>query len=579
MGIRLPGWQPRGWVAPSEPWTTQFDILVIGGGLSGCAAALAAARRGARVAILEPTHLLGGQMTAGGVGTIDLVPGYKTTVEQGIWGEFAKRVRSIYSAYGLTTVVARYRLNDSMALNNPIGDRVLTEMCHEAGVEIVRNCSVSSASVSTTARVETNVGTFTGAVAIEATEDGSFLAQADFPFRIGNQVSRGMAAPDQPSNIQAITQCAVLRRYDSGVPQHLRVTSPPDGYHSYKDELEWGYPYKANYPPGSPPRDKNDFAGFRAYPDIADLTRYDALDFADIVRTSVNRGNDVPVTTEYLTDESTRRAITTKAFNKTLSIIYYLQNEHGLNWAVAQDEGFREGPGERTFGVTPDMPEWIADFPPIHYIRESRRLLGGYTLTASRIKRVPRGAASAWSAQNVAVGTYGTDMHASHDPGDFEAGLGESVEDFVFSEVGPFVLPFPAFVPADDRRLVAAEKNLSMSRVVSSAMRVHPSVTAVGEAAGVIAALAWKQRIAPRRVSYKAVQVSLLRRGASLLPYPIVGVAPGSKDYPAVALAVLHKKVAFRVDNSVNEIRLNTTEMSKAKTLGRRLVDLWEGPL
>ncbi len=579
MGIRVPGWQPRGWVAPSAPWTLRFDILVVGGGLSGCASAIAAARRGARVAILEPTHLLGGQMTAGGVGTVDLVPGYKTTVEQGMWGEIARRLRTIYTAYGLTTVVARYRLYDSMAVNNPVGDRVLTEMCHEAGVEIVRNCSVLSATVSTTATVETSVGTFTAAVAIEATEDGSFLALTDFPFRVGNQVGRGTAGPENPSKIQSITQCAVLRRYDAGIPQHLRLTVPPNGYLQFRAEIEGSYPYKATYPPGSAPPDKNDFAGFRAYPDIADLIWYDALDFGDIVRTSINKANDVPANTAYLTDESTRRSVTTSAFNKTLSVIYYLQQEHGLNWAVAQDEGFREGPQKRTFGVTPGMPEWVADFPSTHYIRESRRLLGGFTLTADRIKRVPRGAPSVWSTQNLAIGTYGTDMHNSHGENDFESDLGESVDDFNFSEVGPFIIPFGCFVPADDRRLVAAEKNLSMSRVVSAAMRVQPSVTSVGEAAGVIAALAWKQGIAPRQVSHQAAQVSLLRRGALLLPYPIVGAAAGSRDYPAVALAVLHKKVAFRVDNSLNEIRLSSTEMSRAKTIGQRLIALWEGPL
>jgi hypothetical protein len=42
-------------------------VLVVGGGMAGCFAAMAAAERGCRVAIVEPSNVLGGQGTAGGV--------------------------------------------------------------------------------------------------------------------------------------------------------------------------------------------------------------------------------------------------------------------------------------------------------------------------------------------------------------------------------------------------------------------------------------------------------------------------------------------------------------------------------
>lgn len=44
-----------------------LDVLVVGGGMAGCFAAMAAAERGCRVAIVEPSNVLGGQGTAGGV--------------------------------------------------------------------------------------------------------------------------------------------------------------------------------------------------------------------------------------------------------------------------------------------------------------------------------------------------------------------------------------------------------------------------------------------------------------------------------------------------------------------------------
>jgi NADPH-dependent 2,4-dienoyl-CoA reductase/sulfur reductase-like enzyme len=40
------------------------DVVVIGGGVGGCAAALAAARSGSRVILTEETDWVGGQLTA-----------------------------------------------------------------------------------------------------------------------------------------------------------------------------------------------------------------------------------------------------------------------------------------------------------------------------------------------------------------------------------------------------------------------------------------------------------------------------------------------------------------------------------
>ena len=44
-----------------------LDVLVVGGGMAGSFAAMAAAERGCRVGIVEPSNVLGGQGTAGGV--------------------------------------------------------------------------------------------------------------------------------------------------------------------------------------------------------------------------------------------------------------------------------------------------------------------------------------------------------------------------------------------------------------------------------------------------------------------------------------------------------------------------------
>ena len=51
--------------------TVACDVLVVGGGTGGVAAALAAARRGRRVHLTEETDWIGGQLTAQGVSALD----------------------------------------------------------------------------------------------------------------------------------------------------------------------------------------------------------------------------------------------------------------------------------------------------------------------------------------------------------------------------------------------------------------------------------------------------------------------------------------------------------------------------
>ena len=45
-------------------FTKRYDVVVAGGGVAGVAAALAAARRGAKTALIEKTVLWGGLATA-----------------------------------------------------------------------------------------------------------------------------------------------------------------------------------------------------------------------------------------------------------------------------------------------------------------------------------------------------------------------------------------------------------------------------------------------------------------------------------------------------------------------------------
>ena len=69
------------------------EVLVIGGGAAGTAAALASARAGAKTVLVEKGPWLGGMLTSAGVSAVD----GNTKLPGGIWGEFRD---SLIQRYG-----------------------------------------------------------------------------------------------------------------------------------------------------------------------------------------------------------------------------------------------------------------------------------------------------------------------------------------------------------------------------------------------------------------------------------------------------------------------------------------------
>src|SRR5512143_1605964 len=75
------------------PTVLDADVLVVGGGTGGMAAAIQSARLGARTIVAEPTPWLGGMLSAaGGSATHG-----NHRLPSGIWREFRER---IYAHYG-----------------------------------------------------------------------------------------------------------------------------------------------------------------------------------------------------------------------------------------------------------------------------------------------------------------------------------------------------------------------------------------------------------------------------------------------------------------------------------------------
>ena len=71
----------------------KYDVVVVGGGISGCMAAIAAARAGAGVILIEKYGFLGGTLTACGTGPMMTFHAGEKQVVRGICDELIERLK------------------------------------------------------------------------------------------------------------------------------------------------------------------------------------------------------------------------------------------------------------------------------------------------------------------------------------------------------------------------------------------------------------------------------------------------------------------------------------------------------
>ena len=502
-----------------------FDVVVFGAGTGGSAAAIQAARMGASVALVEETDWVGGQMTAGGVSTMD-EGGFNN--DAGLYGEFIAAAEAHYGANGKRA--RRCGIRAIPCTEPSVSQQLLREMLRDANVTLFERASPVAARVDAGVlrqvdayqRDPERLLEFTAAIFIDATEYGDLLPVAGVEYRLGKSTSGSL---NPAECVQDITVAPIIRRYDV-VPAELTFANPPPGYGPAveqkfdeivvaQDGVDWeAQGWNAGYP-----TDWKTHVSYRATPDSAVAGDSVIGDFDTITRTGVNWANDFPYTVDDI--ENRRFEANCEAKLHTLQFLYYVQNVMGIpNWAVANDEGY-----DSAYNLEQnDCPQIPAEFAaierhlnPIPYVRESRRMVGVYTLKGADIQRPGgRQPSDTRFASSIAVGDYAMDLHSCDRAGDFETEL-ETASDLPSGFVsGPFQIPIEVLIARDVDGLLAAEKNISQSRLVNGATRLQPSTMATGQAAGALAALAVQRGDSARDVHPALVQDALVEAGARL---------------------------------------------------------------
>jgi ribulose 1,5-bisphosphate synthetase/thiazole synthase len=177
------------------------DIVVAGGGTAGITAAIAAARNGADVLIIEKNGYLGGLMTAGNMGlTTYIVHEKDNSKHDEIMHDLAENPDSVHVAGGLAMEITRHleKINGTVSTKGQPGTYVFTSqgefkyllmsMAKEAGVRMLFHTMVTDVVKSGSAIdgviVENKSGCSMIAAKqfIDATGDGDLACLADVPY-------------------------------------------------------------------------------------------------------------------------------------------------------------------------------------------------------------------------------------------------------------------------------------------------------------------------------------------------------------------------------------------------------------
>jgi hypothetical protein len=534
----------------SSPSQT-YDIVVAGAGTGGVSAAIEAARMGAHVALLEETDWIGGQMSAAAVSTMD--EGKNLTPPSGIYREFLGRMEAYYRARG-KSVGTCYSSDTSHCFEPSAIRKILNEMIVEvnSGAKPGNKGHIDLRLEERVVRVLSNGNTVTGVVTnrgamlkskvlIDATEFGDVLPLTPARYRSGRVIG-----PDRTHTCtQDITYTMVIRKYPHGVPKELQMLHPPPEYDKWLPKLRSELRIDGNPNSRTIPASFAIHNAYRGLPDSANPANYVSTDSRQITRTVLNWFNDFSVNTD-IYDRRARKQILCEAKLKALADLYYIQHElQQPDWSIANDEGYDTAFNRRE-NACPNIPEEFKaierNFPPLPYVRESQRLIGEYTLTGGDIRRErQRGMSVIGFPDAIAVGDYPDDLHGCSDPGDFEIELEHFTDLPPEARSGPFEVPLRSLIPEKVDGLLAAEKNISQSRLANGATRLQPITMLTGQAAGALAALAIAEDVQPRMVAEQRVQVALLQAGSVLAREPMPDLALGSRPWQAAQFAVTHQ--------------------------------------
>jgi hypothetical protein len=530
------------------------DVLVVSATPGGVAAAVAAARSGARVVLLEEKKHVGGIVSAGLTNTDILKKG----AVGGLFSEFVSRVRSHYAkTYGEESAQVKLCQNGHM-FEPHVAEKVFRELlAGEKNIQVLERHRVVSARVAGAdgSEREAEKGKridgappkdfgaavkLVGVVAedlakpgsrlefrarnfVDATYEGDLAALAGVPYRVGRESRETFreahagkiylrfkdinplpgSTGEADDGIQAFCfRIHVTRDLANAVPVEKPASFNREDYGAMLADLRSGKVTKLSQLMHFFPMPNGKLEVNSAHP-TADGVPSESFDLAE-------ENWKWPEA-----DGAERDRIFARYWAHSEGYLWLLQNDPEVPAAIRAEA--------RQYGFPKDEFTDHRHRPHHIYVRQGRRIWGEYTFTER--DAAPEGATGLprRKPDGVAVAEFGFDSHGVHKFDPAHPGVREG---YIFIEHQPVQLPYRVMVPKRvDGLLVPVA--CSASHVGYQTIRMEPVFMALGEACGIAAVAAQRAETSVRNVEVGAVQREILKRGGVIL-YESTSLTPDS---------------------------------------------------
>ncbi|MEH1831993.1 MAG: FAD-dependent oxidoreductase [Nostoc sp.] len=493
------------------------DVLVVGGGTGGTAAAIQAARRGAKTILVSEFPWLGGMLTSAGVSAPD---GNELEVFQtGLWGAFLQELRQRQPG-GLDNSWVSFFSYDPRIGAEIFADWVqelpnLHWISRQVPLEVFRqNDSITG--------VRFADFTVTAKIILDATELGDLLALAEIPYRWGWELQSEWGEPSAPVIFNSLT-----KRYPVQAPTWVVIM---------QDFGEAVAPEIPAAPNNNPSQFKGAWDGYGA----ETFLNYGRLPGGLFMINWPICGNDYGEGVGRLIESDVSRdEFIQESRWHSQNFAHFIQNQLGRRYGLAKK-------------LFPHTPTAFALHP---YYRESRRLVGLTTVREQDILPTAGGrVASIFNdasfcvggvsrREAIAVGNYANDHHY---PGVQFPLQPKSIRWGGRWTGTPFTIPYSSLIPATTDGFLVCEKNISVSHIANGATRLQPVVMGIGQAAGMAAAMCVELKCQPRDLPIRALQTALLEDNRSkALIIPLFNLPPNHSDWLHWQLYYLNNLQAY----------------------------------
>ena len=514
-----------GWiVAEAAEEDRDADVVVYGSTPGGVCAAIAAAREGASVILLEPTDHVGG-MSTGGLSHCDSNQMVRSTL-MGLFDEWHTRVVKDYTDRGLKAPYDPAAKDQSRWTFEPhVAMRVTRQMLDEAGVKLLTKRYLESVTKQgpRIASLVTKNGTFRARVFVDGTYEGDLMAAAGVDWRIGRE-GRDEYGESLAGKQYSKKKMAISGFDDDGEPLPL-VTTNDAGLDEAGDTKIMTYSFRlclTEDPENRVPMPKPEHydparfevvrRALQAGEGRIGFDRYPLpgrkLDGNNSIGGQFSIGLVGGGNQWHLADEAERKNIWEAHKQYTLEFIHFLRNDPAVPVAIRKQYA--------RLGLCRDEFAGYDHFSPALYVRESRRMRGMYVISQKDILEKPA------KPDPIAISSFPIDSHDVQRVALKEGGVINEGTIFPVRRKAPkqgyaYHVPYRAILPRPqqcDNLLVPIA--LSCTHVGISSLRIEGAWMAIGQGAGVAAALATKEDVPVQRLDYVNLRERLLAQGQVL---------------------------------------------------------------